>query len=113
MADEANITEAHNWFTNTKKVIQFQITTGADPTAWELVWELRKSHTEDAYLIHKETGTGLTIDGPNKLVSLTIDAADTADLEPGTYAHALKRTDSVQPTMLSRGTAVLQQAAVH
>lgn len=113
MTDYSPITKDHNWFTGAKKIFQFKIDTTDDITGWSLVWELRKSPTEDTFMIHKTETDGLQVDNPTKTVTLTVNAADTDDLEPGEYSHGLKRDTAGSETILSQGEAVLQQAASH
>lgn len=111
MPEEAAITSDHKWFTGAKKVIGFAIDTEDDTADWTLLWALRKSPTEDEALIEIITGDQLVGDGST--VTLTVAAADTEDLEPGEYAHALKRTDTDEETILTYGDATLMQAAAH
>jgi len=110
MATEANIIEAHNWFTGASK--RFVFTVDIDNIGGDLEWTLRSKATEETFLLQKTVGDGITItqaSGPPCIVELDIADTDTADLEPGTYDHALKDRSNKQ--VLSFGTAVLQQVA--
>jgi len=90
-----------------------------DITSWTLAWSLREGAYESApALIAKATpsGSGINIfDGPNAIVDVAIADDDTVNsgtgallLQPGTYQHALKRTNSGAETVLAFGPARLQ-----
>lgn len=111
MAEEADITANHQFFTGAKKTIGFNIATDEDTADWTMVWAMRKSHTENEALVEIETSDQLV--GTDSLVILTVKASDTEELEPGVYAHALKRTDTDEEHILTFGTATLMQAAAH
>lgn len=114
MAKNSPITEAHNWFTNEKKVFEFTLEGSGDISAYSMEWVFRSSATEDSYLIRKTTSDGVVVtDGPNRIVQVTVNAADTADLEPVNGAHALRRTDVGNEILFTYGDAMLQQAAAH
>ena len=111
MTDNSPITEDHRWYTNTKKTFIWVIDTDeTNMDVWTLLFQLRQSKTSEEVLIQK-THTDMVVDKTAKTITLVMQASDTVDLEPGTYAYGLKRTDD--PDMLAESTAVLQQGAVH
>lgn len=114
MAKNSPITEEHHWFTNEKKVFQFVLEGESDISSWTIEWVFRKAAEEDSYLIRKDTTSGVVVtDGPNRILQVTVNAVDTADLEPVIGAHALRRIDANNELLLSYGDAMLQQAAAH
>jgi len=114
MAKNSPITEAHNWFTNEKKVFVFTLEGESDITGWTMEWVFRSHPQEDGYIIKKTTTDDVVVtDGPGRVVQVTIHAADTAALDPVDGAHALRRIDSNNEILLTFGDAMLQQAAAH
>lgn len=77
---------------------------GVDMTGWSLRWTLRRSTTEPALLTKTLT---ISIDSATQ-ASVPVLAADTSALLPGTYRHALERTNAGAVTELSYGWAILE-----
>lgn len=113
------ITKDDGWFIGEHKVLQFVIyqedeTTVEDISTFHLKWEMRIDEQEPVALIAKTSATdgGVNItDGQGGTCQVVIEATDTENLDPGTFAHALMRTDEDEETVLSYGPAVLQLAA--
>ena len=84
-----------------------------DISNWALSWMLKASlddDDEDALLVKTSSSGGIALTTPTSGVStITIDATDTEDLTPGTYYHAVKRTDGGNKTVLSHGRIVLKR----
>lgn len=77
---------------------------------WELEWVLRRGRSAPEATLTKANDTIGIIDGPNgedTRARVTVDAADTAELEPDSYFHTLRRSDSGNKTTLSYGTVGL------
>lgn len=113
------ITKDDGWFIGEHKVFQFTIyqedeVTVEDISTFHMKWEMRIDEREPVTLLAKTSavdgGVNIT-DGPQGQVQVVISASDTTDFDPGTFAHALMRTDTDEETVLSYGPAVLQLAA--
>lgn len=77
-------------------------------TTWALRWTLRRSPLESGSALVSLTTPG-DIDIPSATVAeVTVPAADTLVLFPGTYCHLFERTDSGASTVLSYGWVVLE-----
>ncbi len=125
MAREQHIGASEDWFIGEDKVLEFEIygdddVTLEDVATWAFRWVLRKQGESDAIVISKTTDDDITITGtfdPDPLVNtqkveVAIEDTDTVNLQPGVYAHALKRTDDGQATINSYGKATLKKAAI-
>lgn len=107
----APITKELNWFIGERKIFRFTVQTDEDISLWEFRWQVRVDEPDDEPLITKTLASGIEIfDVPEKQVDVTIETSDTESLEPGTFVHALMRSDDAQ--VLSFGEAVLKQSAV-
>lgn len=81
-------------------------------TGWSLAYVWRKA--DGTLALSKTTSSGITIgngSGTDDRATVTIDAADTVSLAPGTYNYALWRTDSTNDDPLAYGTLVLSAPA--
>jgi len=83
-----------------------------------LAWTVREGAYESApVLITKSGASVIIVDGPEGVVDVVTVDDDTVDgtgallLPPGTYQHALKRTDGGAETVLAYGPAKLQLSA--
>lgn len=114
MSKESNITASDRLIPGEDKVLEFLIVDAAgaplDVSTFTLEWVLEKAETD----ILTKSGAAITVangDGTNDAVSVAIDSADTAGLEPRTYQHALWRTDTGARQLLSSGDAEFIAAA--
>jgi hypothetical protein len=101
-----------------------------DVTGWQISWTLRKQpNSPDPALIEKtnDSGGGIDITGTwgsdaassTQRIEVTLSEADTydptgspaVDVRRGTYAYALRRTDTGSKAVLAFGSFRLQQAA--
>jgi hypothetical protein len=112
------------WFRGEDKKLRFKVTLEDDVTVpnfvgWQFGWFLREEIKDPDPVITK-TGAAITIvSGPDpddpdtniNLVEVQIDRADTDDIKPGQYVHALARTDSGDWAVLAEGEAVLRASA--
>jgi len=121
MAERADITSDHEWFTNTDHVFEFTIyqedgVTPQNITGWELSWFLKRGEGDPdaAALLAKTTGGSPTeidiVNGATGRVDVIVLAADTAGIRGGDYFHELKRTDTAQESVESYGAAKLKQS---
>jgi len=119
MAIRQDITAEHNWFTAENRTLTFTIFEETeqdteDIDGWEFRWVLAPTrHAEVATIIKESPSNGVAIvDHDLGTVSVTIESADTADLEAGTFWHTLARVDTDEETILSYGTAVLLSSPI-
>lgn len=119
MALKFDIEGADRLFTNSDKLIQFQVkqsdeTTAQNISGWALSWMLKRRlrDADDDALIVKTTGDGdITItSGAGGLCQLTVTDEDTTSIKAGLYYHELKRTDVGAETPLCSGIVVLRQS---
>jgi hypothetical protein len=115
MADKSGIAIGL-WFIGEDKTLRFTVysdtahTTCVDVSGYALQYILRKGNSDsDPALITKATGgSGITITGSfnatpasnTQRVLVAIEDSDTSGLKPGSYQHALKRTDAGAETIL-------------
>lgn len=131
MADTGAIA-AGTWFIGADITLRFTVYADAGHTAcvdaslYTLQYVLRKGNSDDdPALITKTTGAGtITVTGVfnsvpatnTQRVLVSITDTDTDDLRPGSYMHALKRTDDGNETVLmytdDDTPAVLTKAAL-
>jgi hypothetical protein len=121
MAQYSPITEEHEWFVGEKKTLKFHILrpddNSQDITNWELEWVLRRTPSSTDVLLTKTTSDGITItNAVDGRCEVYIDPADTLGVEfeigaQQEFAHALKRSDGDNDSVLVYGEAVLQIAA--
>jgi len=111
-----DIAQSDNWFAGEDKSLRFLIVdeddAPLDVSSYALRWVLEGLSGTD--LLTKETGDGITVgdgNGTGDAVTVAIDAEDTADIYPGVYRHALRRTDDDNEQVLSYGDAHLRDAA--
>lgn len=115
MSKLSPITTDDEWFQGETKLLSFTVETEEENgtpeviSGWAIRWELRPHKKAQSTIFTKETGgSGVVITDPlNGLVEVTIDAADTIEIEPRTYWHELWRTDVGFETVLSYGPAEL------
>jgi hypothetical protein len=87
-------------FTGEDKAIPFTVyqvgtLTAQNITSWTLSFSVKALATDDTAEFTKTTTAGIALTTPaSGLCTVTIDAADTADLDEGVYAYELKRTDA-------------------
>lgn len=83
----------------------------AADVGWEFEWVLRRGRSaSEASVVKPNADIEVLDDGPNGAdtrVRVTLAAADTVDLEPDTYFHTLRRSDTGNKTTLSYGTVGL------
>jgi hypothetical protein len=120
-----------SWFVGADLTLRFTVYTDTtkatclDVTGFTLAYVLRKGNSDaDPALIAKTTASGITITGVfnatpasnTQRVLVAIEDIDTDDLKPGSYQHALKRTDAGAETILmytdADTPAVLTKAAL-
>lgn len=113
MAENSPILEAHEWFINSKKIFVWTIQGEGDISGWNMEFVFKKSATEDAYLLRKDTAGGglVVLSGPARTVQLTLQPTDTSGIEPVNGSYGLRRVDSGNELLLAYGDAMLQQAA--
>jgi hypothetical protein len=112
------------WFRGEDKKLRFKVTladdvTIPDFTGWEFEWFLREEIKDPDAILTKadpsiEVVTGPDPDDPDtqiEMVQVNIDRADTDDIKPGRYVHALARTDTGEWAVLAEGEAVLRASA--
>ena len=83
-------------------------------TSYTLAWMLEELHDGVADLILKDTVSGIVVSdgaGTNSRATIALIAADTIDLEPRVYRHALWRTDEAAPQLIAGGSLLLQAGA--
>lgn len=125
MARQQNIGDTQDWFLGEDKTLKFEIyaeddATIADITAYAFQWALRRKEDGQEIVLNKTSGAGIAITGAydadpavnTQRAEVTIADTDTDALEPGTYYHALKRTNADHETILSYGEAFLKRAAL-
>lgn len=141
MAYIRNITSDDQVFYDTDNFLDFTVYQGnptaeqieagdvipEDISAYELTWVLKKKAKDTLELITKTIGDGIEILGDydpdpainTQIARVTLKDTDTYDpdvspevnIKPGTYVHALKRTDEDNETVYTVGTFTLLQAA--
>lgn len=117
-AIESPIRESEHWYIGEDRTLRYPVTesdgsTAQTMTGWSLTWELLDRRGGTA-VISKATGSGIVIgdhNGTDDRAVVTILAADSEDLEPGTYWYVLRRTNSGNAAVLAFGDAVLQRAS--
>ena len=114
MAVKVDISEADHLFIGEDRTLDFHITEAGVPldcSGFDLLWALSRNKNDTPSIL-KTTPT-ITVgdgDGTGDRVSVPLDAADTANLLPGWYSHALWRTDSGSAIVLSYGRCYLGRA---
>lgn len=119
MSKTVNVTITDGWFLGEDKDLVIDVVdVNGDPqnmTGWTLDWVLRRATgSADTVLQASDAEVTITIsngDGTNDRATIAVARAGTSGLAPGTYAHALRRTDTNSDTVLAAGTVVLQRAA--
>ena len=120
MAIEAPVRLEDELFAGEDKVLRFLVTeadgvTKQNITGWQVQYDLRKHARDAEALVTKNTGSGIQLLDPDAtgfvhVCDVTLAAADTVDLERGSYWHALWRTDVPDHAVLSFGKVALQVA---
>jgi len=115
MSVESNITKDDNWFRDEDKIIEFTVfqpdgVTKENITGYAMEFIL--CNLDESVVFTKTTGAAqITItDGPNGLLEVEIDEADTAALVAGKFKYEIQRTDVGLVSKLAHGTALIQQA---
>lgn len=117
------------WFRGEDKRLRFKVTLEDDVTVpsftgWQFAWYLREEIKDTDPIITK-TSQGpnpndvAVVSGPDpddpettiQMVEVSINRADTDDIKPGQYVHALARTDTGDWAVLAEGEAVLRASA--
>lgn len=126
-AVEAKIQESEHWFIGEDRSIVIDVTSdGTTPqtmTGWALTWELLTQRGGTVLITKATGGSGITIgngSGTNDRATVVVTDVDTEGdgtandppLDPGTYFHVLRRTDSGSESVLAFGDAVLQEASL-
>lgn len=78
----------------------------------DALWVLKRHGASETSFVSKTLGAGIAIiDGPGGVLTVTVDAADTADLVPGIYYHEIRIVDSSNLiTTIMSGTMTLNQS---
>lgn len=106
-----HITSEDHVYVGTDRTIAIDVDDAAGAAlsvaAFALTWELLTA--ADAVVVSKTTGAGTIVigngDGTNDRATVTIAAADTADLDPTKrYHHRLRRTDTGYVNPITVGT---------
>lgn len=89
------------------RVINFTITDVSTVTGGTASWVMADSNTGTTRILKtSEPNSGITLAG--KIVTVTLNVADTSGLTAGTYYHELRLVDVVlQPTTPAIGTVTL------
>jgi hypothetical protein len=121
MSKDAPITQDNRWYKGEAKLLEFDIVdkndAPLDVSGYAMAWTLEDLEPGGAAtdIIAKATGgLGITVEngqGTGDRVVITIDRADTIDLDPAIYMHSLERTDVASEALLLDGSAMLQAAA--
>ncbi len=119
MSKVAKIEQDDDWYKNEDKIFTVDIVDALDVAlnvdGYILSWTLEELHDGESDLILKTSSGGGITTGPGAStedrVSIAIDAADTANLEPRVYQQSLWRTDTGVRQLLAQGSAMLQRAA--
>lgn len=75
------------------------IITASEPlTGSEITFTARRRTTPRTPVIEKSVGAGVTIGEPDTQAEVTIDAADTANLEPGVLRWDVEVVDAIGKT---------------
>jgi len=109
MAADAHIRSG--WYLTEDKTLQFSVTDTAgnavNITGWALDWTLYDS--AGSAEVNKTDGSGITItDGPNGVLEVQVDAADTSSSAAGAYTQVLKRTDVGSVEVLAVGQVTIK-----
>lgn len=112
MSIEQEIKETDNWFKGEDKQFIFTVYQSDDVTlqdlsGWTLQWDLRQVPESSVSILSKTPA--IDADPATGICTVTIAAADTVSLAPGTYFHTLWRINSGSRSVLSHGNALLQQ----
>lgn len=119
MAIESPITAEHNWFKSEDKLLRFTIfgqdgkTVQPIGAGWTFRFDFyrRRSANNEPPLFQKSTNAGVTVlNAAAGLVSVSIDAVNTATLEGDSFNYVLWRTDLGNGQVLAYGGAVLRSA---
>lgn len=115
MTTESNITTTDEWYIGADKILRFTVVDAAGATQIITGWTVRftmAKHVEDDPLITKATGgSGISLSNPTEgILDVSIVAADTEDMNPGTYYYSLWRTDSGAADVLAYGYAKLKES---
>lgn len=103
-----NITQ-HHWHTGEDRIIRHRDLDGADMSGFSLQWELFNPRT-DVAVFTKTDGSGITVENAhavNDRAVVTIDAADTVNLTPGTYKYEFSRTDAGNKLVMAVGSVTI------
>jgi hypothetical protein len=119
MSVQQDILDASGWFIGEHKTLRFTITDGGTPptpidiTGWLVDWKISATNSGNM-IFTKAVGTGIALTTPaSGILDVTINAADTIALTPGTYFYALRRTTVGSESELAYGSAVLKDVYVN
>ena len=111
MAVESPIEALDDWFVNEDKGLRFVLTPPEYIAGWTFLFELRRRRAPGPPLITKTSASGIVpTNVANGVVLVQINAADTVNLDGGSYHYVLWRTDPGNRTLLAFGGAVLRKA---
>lgn len=104
------------WFVGDHKTIEitvYQLDSDVveNITGWNFKWEMRIDETEEEALVSKSNLDMSIPVGTDGRVLFEVTHDETADLDGGSFAHALARTDSGEEGIYAYGPAVLYKAA--
>lgn len=117
-AKEQNATGQDRWFRGEDRSFTYEITVGRtttsrDMSGWSgITWELKPAldTATASAAISKTLGSGIAVgtgDATGSKITVTVDAADSVGLTPGSYIHTVRRTDSGSVGVLAEGTITL------
>jgi hypothetical protein len=119
MSLQQDILDSAGWFIGEHKTLRFQVTDNSTPpvpldiTGWVVDWKVSLTNSGDR-LFTKSVGSGIALTTPLQgILDVSINAADTLTLVPGTYFYALRRTTAGSESELAYGSMVLKDVYVN
>ena len=90
-------------------IFEADCVTPADITGWSVAFALHRDPGDTIVLVAKTTGAGITLTTPLAgVLTVTLAAADTADLHPGLYHYEIGRTGTGVAAVLTTGVCELR-----
>lgn len=122
MAIQRDITAMDNWFAGEDKafidtIYQADGVTPENITSWAISFMVKKRAADLdslAKVVKTVTDGGIAItSAASGIITITVFAADTVAINPGTYRYEIKRTNTGQETVLTYGSCVIRQSVHH